>query len=524
MINWLCLIVFSVFALADEAPNPKEVYIESFSHNGSGCPIGSTASVLSGDAKALTVLFDRFSASTESGSRRDFKACSLDVKLHVPSGWSFALFQTQVRGFANIASTSIGTQRSRYTFGGQRLAVLAKQIPGPFADDYIHEETAPISSLVYSPCGGERSLGVLTSLELDGPNSLMTVDSTNGELVQKYQMNWKRCTGAESIGPVNFTPNFSQVRVLDGDTGKDVARIQAYAPEVRGGMHVAACDLNGDGVSDVVTGTGKGAPPHVRAFDGNNGQALNHPLSSFFAYATSFIGGVNVGCGDIDGDGRQDLITGAGPGAGSHVIVWSGRTGAAIRSFFAYPNFTGGVTVASTDLNRDGAADIITGTGAGGGPHVKVFDGRTGNEIRSFFAFEPSFSGGVKVAGGDLNQDGFGDIIVGAGPGGGPHVTAFSGATQQILQSFFAYDVKFTGGVTVAVADMDGDGVNDIVTAAGKGGGPHIKVINGMTGLSLEGWNGSFWAFTPTFRYGVEVAAGSPRRFFLVPASGSAYR
>jgi VCBS repeat-containing protein len=119
-------------------------------------------------------------------------------------------------------------------------------------------------------------------------------------------------------------------------------------------------------------------------------------------------------------------------------------------SFFAYdPLFAGGVHVAAGDVNGDGRADIVTGAGAGGGPHVKAFDGMTGVEIRSFFAYDPLFAGGVQVGAGDVNGDGRADIVTGAGPGGGPHVKVFDGVTGGLLMSFFAYDPAFLGGVFV---------------------------------------------------------------------------
>jgi hypothetical protein len=70
-----------------------------------------------------------------------------------------------------------------------------------------------------------------------------------------------------------------------------------------------------------------------------------------------------------------------------------------IRSFFAYgAGFTGGVSVAAGDVNGDGKADIITGAGPGGGPHVRAFDSVTSLELLSFFAFEPGFAGGIFVS------------------------------------------------------------------------------------------------------------------------------
>jgi hypothetical protein len=203
---------------------------------------------------------------------------------------------------------------------------------------------------------------------------------------------------------------------------------------------------------------------------------------------------VRVALGDFNGDGVNDVVTAAGPGGGPHVRVFDGATGDELLGFFAYdPAFTGGVFVATGDINGDGVPDIVTGAGAGGGPHVKVFNSADLSLLASFFAYEPAFTGGVAVAAGDVNGDGVPDIVTGAGPGGGPHVKAFSGDNGTLLQSFFAYDLGFTGGVNVAAGDFNGDGRADIVTGPGFNGGPHLRVFDSRTGLpSID-----FMAFPP---------------------------
>jgi hypothetical protein len=168
-------------------------------------------------------------------------------------------------------------------------------------------------------------------------------------------------------------------------------------------VFVASGDVNGDGKADIVVGADAGGAPHVKVFDGATGAEIR----SFFAFDPGFLGGVRVAAGDVNGDGKADIITGAGPGTLSHVKVFDGLTGAEIHSFFAFtPSFTGGVFVAAGDVNGDGKADIVVSADAGATPHVKVFDAISGTEIRSFFAYDPAFAGGVRVAAGDVNGGG----------------------------------------------------------------------------------------------------------------------
>jgi FtsP/CotA-like multicopper oxidase with cupredoxin domain len=217
-------------------------------------------------------------------------------------------------------------------------------------------------------------------------------------------------------------------------------------------------------------------------------------------------------------------VTGAGQGGGPAVNVYSGIDNSVLNTFFAFESsFTGGVQTAVADVNNDGISDLIVGAGPGGGPRVIVYNGATNftTQLFDFFAFSSSFTGGVDVAGGDFNADGFADIVVGAGPGGGPQVNIFDGRTGNVLTQFFAYDQSFRGGVTVAVGDVDGSSFNSVVTGAGAGGGPNVRtfrnsrffdidaarILPGNQSISMN-QTSSFFAYETSYTGGVQVAVG----------------
>ncbi|HZJ17585.1 MAG TPA: VCBS repeat-containing protein [Chthoniobacteraceae bacterium] len=111
-------------------------------------------------------------------------------------------------------------------------------------------------------------------------------------------------------------------------------------------------------------------------------------------------------------------------------------------------------------MNHDGFPDLIAGK-AGGGNRVNVFDIATGTTMPSFHPFTRGFTGGVFVAAGDVNDDGFADIVVGKAAGG-PKFSVFSGIDGSNLFSIKVFPERYRGGVTVAVGDVDGDDVADI--------------------------------------------------------------
>ncbi len=291
-----------------------------------------------------------------------------------------------------------------------------------------------------------------------------------------------------AAGPGRGENNPPQVRTftLAGSSVQPVAQWQAYGVS-RYGVNVALGELDGSAGMEVLTGAGPGAifGPHVRGFE-DTGVPL--PGVSFLAYGTNRWG-VNVAAGDIDADGFDEIVTGAGPGAvfGPHVRGWnwdaSGTTPTPIpgTSWFAYGTPKWGVNVCCGDIDGDGFDEIVTGAGPGAvyGPHVRGWNCDGGGAVAisavSFLAYGTN-KFGVNVSCGDIDGDGIDEMITGAGPGAvfGPHVRGWnwdgSGTVQAISGiSFFAYSSYTEWGANVSCGDLDGDGFDEILTGPGPG-------------------------------------------------------
>jgi hypothetical protein len=215
------------------------------------------------------------------------------------------------------------------------------------------------------------------------------------------------------------------------------------------------------------------------------------------------------------------LTAGAAAGAAPFVTVLrsDGSLLARVQAFDL--GFRGGVHTALAELpGNPGTVELVAAAGPGGGPHVKVFAINTATgvvtQVASFMAFDPSFRGGVNVAAADFNGDGIPDIVTGAGPGGGPHVEVFDGRSLQVMRSFMAFDPGFRGGVSVAAGELDGvpaDGP-EMALAAGPGGGPHVRIL-----LANGTQFASFFAFSPAFTGGVTLGQAGQGQF--VAGAGS---
>ncbi len=235
---------------------------------------------------------------------------------------------------------------------------------------------------------------------------------------------------------------------------------------------------------------------------------------------------LRVGVGDVNNDGVADLVTAVGPDAQGglpaidQVSIYDGATGALLKSLTPFEaGFTGGLFVAVADLNADGYADIVVTADQGGGPRVQILSGKTlAPLIPDFFGIaDPSFRGGARPALADVNGDGVPDLVVAAGFGGGPRVAVFNGLSLlpggspgRLFPDFFAFEAGLRNGTYVAGGDIDGDGLADLIVGGGPGGGPRVLVLAAkdlLAATSTQTPLANFFAGDPANRDGVRVAA-----------------
>jgi hypothetical protein len=312
-----------------------------------------------------------------------------------------------------------------------------------------------------------------------------------------------------------------RVKVLDVKDGSVVANFLAYSADFRGGVRVAVADLNRDGEAEIIVAPGAGMSTLVKVFD-----LEGHELQAYRtkAYA-GFRGGVFVAVGDVNGDGRADLITAPAKDLNSNIKVFKNRVGIAssnpdpisnnpIYSFLAFDTITRrGATVAAGDFNRDGKAEVVVGNVAGTSPLVRVFDLTEIASTSQLQLAEPMFElhpfkstdrGGVFLAVGNVRNTTIPDILVGNGARGRGRVEIYSGATTNRVNSFTAFDTGEgrDAPVHVAAKSININPFDEIIISQGAPGSiGRLRAFGDIGVLEDEVFQGE-----DDFRFGFFIA------------------
>lgn len=261
--------------------------------------------------------------------------------------------------------------------------------------------------------------------------------------------------------------NKSGVKIKNSD-------IYASSTSFDGGGDVAFGKTNGkDDINEIIIGAGKGDLPYVKIYK----KSTKKLLRKFLAYGEDFMGGVRIATGDLDGDGIDEIITAAGPGGGPHIRVFDNRGNVIYSDLHAFreEKVNTGADIDAGDVDGDGRDEIIASLGPGSVPKVAIIN-ENGKKVKDFLVYDKYFQGGVRVAAGDIDRDGEEEIITGAGPGGGPHIRVFEANGEPRGIDFFPFHVDFRGGVDVGSIDYDNDGKDEIITSQASEGQAWVKI------------------------------------------------
>ena len=198
----------------------------------------------------------------------------------------------------------------------------------------------------------------------------------------------------------------------------------------------------------------------------------------------------------IDQIATQELNISQGFVAGANAALYDIKTGVSVGNrVLTLPSMPKGTFGLTDDLDRDGIDETMTWKNGA------LSQYRNGQRVWIMYPYDNRWRGAVSLASGDLDGDGMREIVLAAGPGGGPHVRIVGCNGKLFNAGFFAGDKRSRGGAYIAAYDMDGDGTDEIIAGSGRGEEPWVRVFDAK-GTSLN----SFLAYERNNQQGVSVA------------------
>lgn len=186
-----------------ENPPQDKIVIDLVSVNGSGCPLGSAAVAMAPDNTAFTVTYDKYLAQVGVGAAATDarKNCQLNTIVHVPQGFTYAISETDFRGFGHLEKGASAVEKASYYFqGSSYTAAKSHSFSGPLDDNWQASDINEVGELVWAPCGSLRNFNINTELRVSGgtsnlktTTSYMTMDSTDSAISTIYHLAWKEC-------------------------------------------------------------------------------------------------------------------------------------------------------------------------------------------------------------------------------------------------------------------------------------------------------------------------------------------
>ncbi|UQU66410.1 DUF4360 domain-containing protein [Couchioplanes caeruleus] len=189
----------SAGSILDDPP-ADHIVIDLVAMAGSGCKPGTADVAVSPDNTAFTAIYSEYLAQVGPGisSTEGRKNCQLNVLVHVPQGFTFAIAKVDYRGYGLLKTGASATQRANYYFQGMSQGTYTSHpIASPLDDNWMVSDDVPVAAMVWHPCGEMRNLNINTELRVSKgtstDTSFVTMDSTDGSISTTYHFAWREC-------------------------------------------------------------------------------------------------------------------------------------------------------------------------------------------------------------------------------------------------------------------------------------------------------------------------------------------
>ncbi len=193
------------------------------------------------------------------------------------------------------------------------------------------------------------------------------------------------------------------------DDGQIFTKLYPYTTSYQGELRVAVGDLNADGYMEIYVAPSAGYPGALKVYT-RHGRKMRQDR---YPFGENYTGGFYLGAGNVIGDpyGKDQLLIGSGKGLQPKVGIYNFEL-EKLHEWLAYEYwFTGGVPVTGGDVNGDGVDEIIVGAGPGKKPVVRIFDQSGAQLYPEFTTYDALGTPGLEVISADVDFDGKDDVI-----------------------------------------------------------------------------------------------------------------
>lgn len=276
-----------------------------------------------------------------------------------------------------------------------------------------------------------------------------------------------------------FLPNFSKgvskltIYILDSKTFKIKSSFEIQN-KWEEGISICAIDLGGDGISEIAISGSDFSNSLIEIYT-LRGELIN----SFYAYEKSFKGGIDIACGDLDQDGKGEIVVVPKDKKPAKLKIFNGYGEKILgKEFYVFdPIARNGATVAIGNIGGDKKKEIIIGSPRFYDPEIFIFtyDGRMINKFK-VFGFDKY--AGIFVSIVDLGKDGINEILVSSRSFDLPKIAIYR-LDGSLINWFYVYDLGFRGGVKAKGFDILRNGKEEILVVPNMLGFSHLRIFSG---------------------------------------------